>query len=290
MMKTVLSPKQTGFFARFKDVGKRHKVEIIEQAVAFIRKHLGYDNKTGRCKFKAVIGVSGGIDSAVVLALAVKAVGAENVIAAKMPYCGISSNESIEYADLLLEKFGVVDSYEIDINGSTDAIVAGLTRHGVKLSPGSKGNIMARNRMIILYALANALSGKVLDTCNRTEIAMGYLTKYGDGASDFNPIGKIYKTWVWIIARELGVPEVIIARHPSAELVAWNQKDEDDMGISYAALDLLLHLMDQKTNDLALSNVYLFDSQVVQNIKERRKANVHKSVPVEICDLNLTKK
>lgn len=283
-MTITLKPQQSGFYKRFKNLGEKNKGVFISRIVEFIRGELGFDPETGNCRFKAIIGISGGVDSAVVLALAVKAVGADNVIGIKMPYRGISSRESIAYADLLMEEFKVGSSYEIAINGIVDSLVAGIAKEGVILSAGSKGNVMARARMSILYALANQAGGKVLDTCNRTELRMGYFTKYGDGASDFNPVGMLYKTWIWIIAQELGVPREIINRKPSAELIAWNQKDEDDMGISYAALDLMLYYMDEKIGERALSTVYSFDPDNVRMVSKRIDANKHKNQPSRICN------
>ncbi|NMC46943.1 MAG: NAD+ synthase [Chloroflexi bacterium] len=198
---------------------------------AFIRR------ETTRAGFqKVVVGVSGGIDSALSCALAAKALGPENVLAVRMPY-RTSSPDSLEHAQLLIDQFGV-QSLTIPISDMAD----GLINKFSDMDNQRKGNIMARCRMIVLYDQSNAFSGLVVGTSNKTEILLGYSTLFGDSASAFNPIGDLYKTQVRQLAAALDIPQVIIQKAPSADLWA-NQTDEGELGFTYAEVDKLLYLM-----------------------------------------------
>jgi len=190
---------------------------------------------------KAVIGVSGGVDSAVVVGLCCKAIGPHNVIGLIMPYT--DQGESIGDAISVCDKYNV-DKYDIvNITDSVSSVLEDLT-HVVtnEMDNIGKGNIRARVRMINLYAYSNVFNGMVIGTGNKSEIAVGYFTKYGDGGVDIEPIGDIYKTEVFEMAKILGVPEKIINKPPSAEL--WdNQTDEDEIGMTYYFLDEILKLV-----------------------------------------------
>jgi NAD+ synthase len=273
-------------FRAFKARGEKKKEEVIREAVDFLKRQLQYDEETGQSQF-AVIGLSGGIDSAVVLALAAQAVGSENIIAVKMPRIGITSEESGEYADLLARTFRIKHAYEIPINRMVDAQDQEFRRSGVELGAFELGNASARARANILYAFANKYGGRVIDTCNRTEIMMGYFTKYGDGASDMNPVGEIYKTWMWLIAAPLRIPERIIKRKPSAELVGFSQSDEKDMGISYSALDLLLYLKNMGYSDDRLVEEISFPRTVVERTSATIEKNRHKRILVPVCPIDI---
>lgn len=193
--------------------------------------------ETTRAGFqKVVVGVSGGIDSALSCALAAKALGPENVLAVRMPY-RTSSPDSLEHAQLLIDQFGV-QSLTIPISDMAD----GLINKFSDMDNQRKGNIMARCRMIVLYDQSNAFSGLVVGTSNKTEILLGYSTLFGDSASAFNPIGDLYKTQVRQLAAALDIPRVIIQKAPSADLWA-NQTDEGELGFTYAEVDKLLYLM-----------------------------------------------
>ena len=185
---------------------------------------------------KVVVGVSGGIDSALACALAAKALGPENVLAVRMPY-RTSSPDSLEHAQLLIDQFGV-QSLTIPISDMAD----GLINKFPDMDNQRKGNIMARCRMIVLYDQSSAFGGLVVGTSNKTEILLGYSTLFGDSASAFNPIGDLYKTQVRQLAAALDIPQVIIQKAPSADLWA-NQTDEGELGFTYAEVDKLLYLM-----------------------------------------------
>jgi NAD+ synthetase len=184
---------------------------------------------------KAVIGVSGGVDSAVTAYLAARALGGKNVIGVRMPY-RTSSPESLEHAALVGEQLGI-EMRTVDISGAVDALAAAV---GEAPSPGRLGNIMARTRMITLFDLSAALSALPVGTGNKTERLLGYFTWHADDSPPVNPIGDLFKTQVWELAREIGVPDAIIDKPASADLIR-GQTDEADFGISYPRADLILH-------------------------------------------------
>ncbi len=205
--------------------------------LAFIR------NEISKFGFQsAVIGLSGGIDSAVVCELAARALGPENVLAVMMPY-RTSSPESVHHARMMVEKSGV-RSEEVDISSVADAFF-GTVPGADKLR---MGNIMARTRMLYLYDISARDARLVVGTSNKTELLLGYGTLFGDMASAVNPIGDLYKTQIWGLARFIGLPEEIVAKTPSADL--WEgQSDEEDLGFSYEEVDLLLYMMLEKRMD-----------------------------------------
>jgi len=177
---------------------------------------------------KAIIGISGGLDSAVVATLCARALGKENVYGILMPY----KNQNTKDAELLINQLQIPFE-KINIERIVD------NYDFLKPTQLGKGNIMARTRMTILYDFANQLNGLVVGTGNKSEIAIGYFTKYGDGGVDLEIIGELYKTEVFEIAKKLNVPKSIIKRKPSAGL--WkNQTDEEEIGVSYAELDKYL--------------------------------------------------
>ncbi|EEB73685.1 NAD+ synthase [Thermococcus sp. AM4] len=208
--------------------------EVIERITAFIREKVNEAGAGG-----VVIGISGGIDSATTAYLAARALGKEKVLGLIMPYY---KNQDVEDARLVCSSLGI-ECREINIKPIVDSFVSQL---GFQPDKRSLGNIMARTRMIILYAHANAKNYLVLGTSNRSEFLTGYFTKWGDGASDYAPLINLYKTEVWEIAKLIGVPERIIEKKPTAGL--WEgQTDEDELGISYRLLDeILWRLVDLK--------------------------------------------
>ena len=191
-----------------------------------------------------VIGLSGGIDSAVVTKLAVDALGAENVINVFMPSSTTPKDDhrcTSEFSSSLGTDYRV-----IGISPMVDAFSSALgLDDGDRLE---KGNISARCRMIILFDIAKRTNHLVLGTSNRSEMMMGYFTKFGDGACDALPLVNMYKTNVRQLARLIGVPDDIIAKPPTAGL--WEgQTDEEEMGISYVMLDQILYGLEQERTD-----------------------------------------
>lgn len=199
--------------------------------VAFIRDEV---HKVGF--ERGVVGVSGGIDSSLVCFLAAEALGAENVLALRMPY-RTSSPDSLEHAQMVIDQLGV-RSDTVDIT----PVVEPLLERFPDMSDLRSGNVMARTRMIVLFDQSSAFNGLVLGSGNKTEILLGYSTLYGDSAAAMHPLGDLYKTQVRQLAREVGVPEPIIEKPPSADL--WpGQTDEDELGFTYERVDRLLYLL-----------------------------------------------
>lgn len=215
---------------------------IYKTLVNFLREEL---HKTSLKKF--VLGLSGGIDSAVVLYLAVKAIGPENVYAICMPYkSSVSASE--EHARLCAKQTGA--NYQvIEITPQIDAYFEKIDPQASQLR---RGNKMARERMTILYDHSAKYNGLVLGTSNKTELLLGYGTQYGDMASAINPIGDLYKTQIFQLADFLKVPAEVIGKRPTADL--WEgQADEDELGFSYAEVDQLLYqLVDKRKTITAL--------------------------------------
>jgi len=202
----------------------------IEQRLAFIREHID-----GKVIGGAVVGISGGIDSAVTAALCVRALGRERVIGVWMP--AYSQTIHAEDARKLAEAIDL-NLVTVDLGNAYDAITAEIERV-LPLNDKTKGNTKARLRMTTLYAIANQKGYLVVDTCNRSEIHVGYMTKGGDGLADINPVASLTKHEMRILAEELGVPASIITKAPSADLWA-GQTDEQEMGFSYEELDRYL--------------------------------------------------
>lgn len=188
---------------------------------------------------RVLIGLSGGIDSALSLYLAVKALGKNRVIAVRMPY-QTSSPSSLQDAEAAIEDTGV-ESVTIDITPQIDAYFESMP----EASPLRRGNKMARERMSILYDLSAYYRALVIGTSNRTELLLGYGTQYGDTASAINPLGDLWKTQVRQLAVYLNVPEQIITKPPSADL--WeDQTDEKELGFRYIDVDRFLYFWIEK--------------------------------------------
>lgn len=185
---------------------------------------------------RAIINLSGGLDSALSCALAVAALGAENVMALRLPY-RTSSADSLEHAQLVIDQFKV-QTETIDISAMVDPLI----ERDSTISSVRKGNIMARVRMIVLYDQSEVFKALPVGTSNKTEILLGYSTMYGDSASAMNPIGDLYKTQVRQLARAMNIPAPIIDKAPSADL--WEgQTDEKELGFTYDEVDKLLYLL-----------------------------------------------
>lgn len=199
--------------------------------VHFIREEVGR-----RGFRKAIVGLSGGVDSAVTACLAARAIGPENVIGVRMPH-RTSSPESLDHARLVAQACGIQE-LTVDISAAVDGYLA----LDPDASPGRRGNVMARMRMIVLFDLSAKHDAIPLGTGNKTERLFGYFTWHADDTPPINPIGDLFKTQVWALARHLGLPDVVVTKAPTADLVA-GQTDEGDFGISYDRADEILNWM-----------------------------------------------
>jgi len=192
------------------------------------------DEMTRRGFSHAVVGVSGGVDSAVTAFLAARALGPGHVLALRLPY-RTSSPESLEHAQLVIDALGI-ETRTMDISAAVD----GFLTHDPDADPTRRGNVMARTRMIALFDQSARVRGVPLGTGNKTERLFGYFTWHADDSPPINPLGDLFKTQVWALARHLGVPGVIIDKPASADLIR-GQTDEGDFGISYARADVILN-------------------------------------------------
>ncbi|MEA3341466.1 MAG: NAD(+) synthase [Chloroflexota bacterium] len=201
---------------------------LSDRVAAWLRERLINANAEG-----FVCGLSGGVDSAAVAALAARAVGPERVLAALMPCHSIV--EDARLGQLVADTFDI-PTITVALNAAYDALTAALPPSKHRLAAA---NIKPRLRMTALYYLAQSRNYLVLGSGNKTELAIGYFTKWGDGGADLLPLGDLDKTGVWNLARELGVPREVVERAPSAGL--WpGQTDEGEMGITYRELDRVL--------------------------------------------------
>jgi NAD+ synthase (glutamine-hydrolysing) len=185
---------------------------------------------------RVVVGVSGGVDSAVTAYLAARAFGPERVIGVRLPYKS-SSAESLAHAQLVIDALGIT-ARTMDISAAVDGYLAAEP----DADASRRGNVMARTRMIALFDLSAKHHAIPLGTGNKTERLFGYFTWHADDSPPINPLGDLFKTQVWALARYLGVPDVIVGKPPTADLVV-GQTDERDFGISYAKADELLNWM-----------------------------------------------
>jgi NAD+ synthase len=208
---------------------------------------------------RAVLALSGGIDSALVAYLTAEAIGAERLLCVLMPY-RTSSAASVDDASEVVQRLGVA-SERVDISPMVDAFFAG----DAGASPLRRGNVMARLRMTVLYDRSVTWGGLVVGTGNKTESLIGYTTLFGDSACAFNPIGDLYKSQVRQLAAAIGVPEAIIRKPPSADL--WpGQTDESEAGFSYPVLDRLLYWrVDRRRTDDEMAALG-FDRELVARV------------------------
>jgi NAD+ synthase len=228
---------------------------------------------------RGVIGVSGGVDSAVSAALTAAALGKDDTIGVLMPY-RTSSPKSVDDAKIVIDQLGM-RSEVVDISEMVDAYCAA---HQVT-DRVRRGNVMSRMRMIVLYDISAREQALVIGTSNKTEIMVGYGTLFGDTASAINPLGDLYKTQIWQLARHLGLPASIVNKVPTADL--WEgQSDEEELGITYAQLDsLLFHLVDERRNDDELK-AFGYDSGFVDRVKLLIRRNQFKRRPPLIAKVS----
>jgi NAD+ synthase len=221
-----------------------------------------------------VLGLSGGVDSSLTAALAKKAMG-DKVLGLLMP-CH-SDPTDLEHAKLLATKFDIETEY-MDLGPVFDSLMASLPRG----SDMAVANLKPRLRMAILYYFANNHNYLVAGTGNKSELTVGYFTKYGDGGADILPLGDLLKYQVRELARELGVPEEIIAKPPSAGLWA-GQTDEGEMGITYDELDRTISAIDLHRNSGEKGDIRGCDEATLEQVKAMMAASEHKRLPIPIC-------
>ena len=209
----------------------------------------------------AIVGISGGVDSAVTAYLAARALGPQNVFGVRMPY-RTSSKDSLEHAQIVIDALKI-KSQTFDISNAVD----GYLDHEPGADAARRGNIMARMRMITLFDLAAKQRGLPLGTGNKTERLFGYFTWHADDTPPVNPIGDLFKTQLRSLARHLGVPRIILDKQPTADLVA-GQTDERDFGISYEKADEILNWIVSGYKDAELI-AYGFDAAEVELVRKR---------------------
>jgi NAD+ synthase len=217
--------------------------------------------------------------SAVSAALTAAALGKENTVGVLMPY-KTSSPKSVEDARLVVEQLGI-RSEIVDISGMVDAY---CEAHKVT-DRIRRGNVMARMRMIVLYDVSVREQALVIGTSNKTEIMVGYGTLFGDTASAINPLGDLYKTQIWQLARHIGLPQQVVEKVPTADL--WEgQSDEAELGCTYPQLDALLyHLVDERRNNDELK-AFGYDSAFVDRVKSLNRKNQFKRRPPLIAKVS----
>ncbi|MFV2070960.1 MAG: NAD+ synthase [Pirellulales bacterium] len=232
--------------------------------VRFIRAEI---HRTGF--HRAVVGLSGGVDSSVVTHLAVRGLGAENVLAVTMPY-KTSSETTRRDSQRVIQQIGVL-SVNLSITDQVDAYFAQLS----DASQLRRANKCARERMTILYDQSAAFEGLVIGTSNKSELLLGYGTQFGDMASAINPIGDLYKTQLFDLARHLNLPDSILVKPPSGDL--WvGQTDEEELGFGYEQVDrLLVAMVDQRMDRAALVQAG-FDAPFVDRVASMVRRNHYK--------------
>ena len=244
----------------------RINVDLVQKKlVNFIRRKV-----TAAGFSRVVVGISGGVDSATVAYLCAEALGNLSVLGVMMPYKKAADKKTLDFDKLLVGELKI-RSEVIDIAPMIDAYFRNIPR----ADKIRRGNKMARERMTILYDKAKEFNGLVVGTGNKTELLLGYCTRYGDAACDLNPLAGLYKMQVYQLAEKLGVPEPIINRAPSAGL--WpGQTDEGELGMTYKEIDRLFHYMvDKKFSTARLIKVG-FKKKFIDKAKSRMSANEYK--------------
>jgi NAD+ synthase len=228
---------------------------------------------------RAVLGLSGGIDSALSAFLAVEALGKENVIGVRMPY-RTSSEGSLSDAQKVIDQLGI-ESITIPITPMAEPLIERFP----DMSALRKGNIMARQRMIVLYDQSVARQALVIGTSNKTEALLGYTTLYGDSAAALQPIEDLYKTQIRQLSRAIGIPQSVLEKPPSADL--WiGQTDEDELGYTYEQVDKVLYLLVEGRYTVDEAAAQGFDHAFVANIWRKVQRNHYKRTMPNVAKLS----
>jgi NAD+ synthase len=218
---------------------------------------------------KAVVGLSGGVDSSLTFKIAVDALGSNNVTALILPELGVTSDENIRHAKTLADFFKVKFFYQ-----PINTLIVDFNISPWKPNVLARMNTKARIRSVLLYSFANTKNALVLGTSNKSETLLGYGTKYGDLAADIEVIGSLYKTEVYELAEYIHLPREIIEKAPTAELEI-GQTDEGELGASYKILDKLLRLVESgKTRKVIVKEG--FPLALVERVMKRVEGNRHK--------------
>ncbi|MDY0385545.1 MAG: NAD+ synthase [Methanolobus sp.] len=249
-----------------------------DSIVGFIREKIKEADVQG-----AVVGISGGIDSALTAYLTVEALGKDNVLGIHMPELSLTPAEDVLDASEVANRLGI-ELKTVNISEILSAYLNTIPESSAS-SSHANGNLKARIRMSVLYYYANMMSRMVMGTGNKTEILLGYFTKYGDGGVDIEPIGDLYKTEVKEMSALMGIPEEIITKAPSARLWA-DQTDEDELGITYELLDrFLVLLLEGESPEIAQNTLGLTVTQR-DSVLKRIHVNLHKQKTPAIAELN----
>jgi NAD+ synthase len=228
---------------------------------------------------RAILNLSGGIDSALVAFLVAEAVGPENVLALRLPYHS-SSQDSLDDAQAVIDALGI-RSDTVEITAMVDPLLARFP----DASNLRKGNIMARMRMVVLYDQSVAFRALPIGTSNKTETLLGYTTIYGDNAAGVQPIADLYKAQVRQLARALGVPSSVIDKPPSADLWA-GQTDEDELGFTYDLADQVLYLLVDERYTVEEVIAEGFDRKFVEKIWRQVRINHYKRTMPNVAKLS----
>ena len=249
---------------------------IKDKITAFIKSKVRESGAQG-----AVIGLSGGIDSTLTAYLTVEALGHDNVLGLLLPERGITSkhdlDDAVEVAKLLGIEYSVIEISSV--LKAYSSVIPGYD----SAAKTANGNLKARTRMCILYYHANLMRRVVVGTGNKTELLLGYFTKYGDGGVDMEPIGGLYKTQVRELARHMGIAAKIIDKTPTAGL--WpGQTDESELGVSYEMADRILAMLVDENKEAALVKKK-FPAEIVDLLAARISSSEHKRMPPQSIDI-----
>ena len=261
--------------AEQKEFGSGHMIETAEAICAFIKRKVERAGAEG-----VVLGVSGGVDSACVAALCAKALGKENVFGIIMPDKATSSKESEDDGAAIAGMF-CGNVRKVDISHACDALAKSIPDFAQgALIPN--GNLRARTRMMTLYYYANKFGLLVAGTGDKSEIALGYFTKYGDGGVDFLPIGGLYKTQVRALAEFLGVPPSVAQKEPSPGL--WEgHTAKQELGVGYDEIDVLLAHLEGGASVPDAANAAGIDAEAAKKIARMIESSGHKREMPDIC-------